>query len=300
MVGSSQHYMKESHTQHGGNCMVFRVTGTPYIPREPVCLPNLLRCPQLMLGQHHFLIHLLLLLNTESGKGQTKTAKHRNRTVLPTENKYMVHNMLGYIKHLKGDYPKAISQLEKAEEIISEANSESSKKYLVTYAKDNIKLSEIYGEQRWALLRFGPQYYEMAIGCFEKALETEKEDPEWNSGYATVVYRLEGLTRRKCSADKCKSLSLLKCAVQLNPDSVVKALLGLKLQELKQSKEAKMYIEEALDQTPQLPYLLRYVATFYRKEGMIDEALHVLKIVEKQIPTSGLIHHQIVLCYRKN
>ncbi|KAM4636713.1 interferon-induced protein with tetratricopeptide repeats 5-like [Discoglossus pictus] len=250
-----------------------------------------------------------------------------------TENKYMVHNMLGYIKHLKGDYPEAISQLEKAEEIISKTKSESIKKYLVTYgnfawvyyyteeyekaklyidkvesiykelktsSKDNIELSEIYGEQGWALLRFCAKYYEKAKECFEKALETDKEDPEWNSGYATVVYRLEGLNSRKCSADKCKSLPLLKRAVQLNPqDSVVKALLGLKLQELKQSKEAKMYIEEALDQAPQLPYLLRYVAKFYRKEGMTDEALHVLKRAVNQIPTSGFLHHQIGLCYRQ-
>ncbi|XP_053548874.1 interferon-induced protein with tetratricopeptide repeats 5-like [Bombina bombina] len=253
---------------------------------------------------------------------------------LTTKNKYMVHNLLSYIKHLKGDYPEAISHLEKAEEMISESYTDNTNsKYLVTYANyawvyymmedyeksniylekvksiykehqlslhDNIEFSEVYGEQGWSLLIISVKNYEKAKECFKKALETEPDDPEWNTGYATAVYRMEVIDCRQNPDTNHESLPLLKRAVELNPkDSVVKALLGLKLQELKQNKEARKYIEEALEQTPNLPYLLRYAAKFYRKEGLIDEALCVLEKAVKCIPNSSFLHHQIGLCYRQ-
>ncbi|XP_053548175.1 interferon-induced protein with tetratricopeptide repeats 5 [Bombina bombina] len=251
-----------------------------------------------------------------------------------SKNKHMVHNLLGYIKHLNGDYPEAISHLEKAEEMICEAYlDKTNSKYLVTYAnyawvyfmmgedekskiylekvksiykeykfsfQDNIELSDLYGEQGWSLLKFSAKAYEESKECFKKALETEPDDPEWNTGYATVVYRMEVIDRSLYPNTSEESLPLLKRAIELNPkNSVVKALLGLKLQELKQNKEARKCIEEALEQTPNLPYLLRYAAKFYRKEGMIDEALRVLKTAVNLLPNSGFLHHQIGLCYRQ-
>ncbi|XP_053548873.1 interferon-induced protein with tetratricopeptide repeats 5-like [Bombina bombina] len=247
-----------------------------------------------------------------------------------SKNKYMVHNLLSYIKHLNGDYPEAISLLEKAEEMIREAYGDKvNSKYLVTYANyawvyfmmedyeksniylekvksiykeyklslhDNIELSDLYGEQGWSLLKFSSRFFDKSKECFKKALETDPDDPEWNGGYATAVYRME----RTNLNTSHESLPLLKRAVELNPkDSVVKALLGLKLQKLKQNKEARKCIEEALEQTPDLPYSLRYVAQFYRKEGMIDEALRVLERAVNLLPNSGFLHHQIGLCYRQ-
>lgn len=136
--------------------------------------------------------------------------------------------------------------------------------------------------------------------CFQKALELEPEDPEWTTGYATVVYRLEGFDGRKCPASECESLQLLKDAIEKNPnDAVVKALLALKLQDLNRTDEGTKYIEEAIEQAPSLPYLLRYVAKFYRRAGMIDEALRVLRSAVELTPGSGFLHHQIGLCYRK-
>ncbi|XP_075468960.1 interferon-induced protein with tetratricopeptide repeats 5-like isoform X2 [Ascaphus truei] len=246
----------------------------------------------------------------------------------------MVHNLLAYAKHLNGDYLEAIANLEKAEEQILKANSdETNRKCLVTYGNyawvyyhtkqyekaqiyidkvdsisqelksslhDSSKLPEIYGEQGWSLLMFCGQYYAKSKECFEKALETDPDDPEWNSGFATVVYRMEGFNGRTCPADECKSVPLLQRAVKLNPkDSVVKALLGLKLQDLKQVTQAQKYIEEALEQTPNLPYVLRYVAKFYRRAGMTEEALNVLKRAIGLTPTSGFLHHQIGLCYKQ-
>ncbi|XP_069835187.1 interferon-induced protein with tetratricopeptide repeats 5-like [Dendropsophus ebraccatus] len=251
-------------------------------------------------------------------------------TFLVTRNKYMVYNLLAYVMHLKGDCPKAIANLGKAEEMIKENNPDGTDhRYLVTYGnyawvlyylnqyeesqkyidkveqickklKDTPDRAEIYGEKGWTLLKFCGQYYKEAKQCFEKALELEPEDPEWNSGYATVVYRLEGFNGRQCPASECRSIELLERAVEKNPnDAVVKALLALKLQDLNRSDEGKTYIEEALKQAPSSPYLLRYVAKFYRRAGMVDEALGALKTAINLIPTSGFLHHQVGLCYRK-
>ncbi|KAM5141119.1 interferon-induced protein with tetratricopeptide repeats 5-like [Mantella aurantiaca] len=249
-------------------------------------------------------------------------------------NIYMVYNFIAYIMHLKGDYPEAINNLKKAEEDIKDGNSNgTNKKFIVTYgnyawiyyymnqyenAQEYIekvnqiydelkqlpngtdKIAEVYGEQGWTLLKYSAQYYEKAKECFEKALELVPENPEWCAGHATAVYRLEGLSNQKAEASTCKSLQLLQHAIELNPKNVVlKALLALKLQELKREEEGRRYIEEALQQAPNLPYLLRYVAKFYRKAGLVDEALKVLQEAVDLIPSSGFLHHQIGLCYRQ-
>ncbi|KAG8552375.1 hypothetical protein GDO81_004499 [Engystomops pustulosus] len=243
-----------------------------------------------------------------------------------TKNKYMVHNLLAYVMHLRGDHRKAIDHLKKAEEMIEENNPDGTdQKYLVTYGnyawvfyylnqyedsqkyidkveqiykdhKVKPEMAEIYGEKGWSLSQFSGHYYEEAKQCLEKVLELEPEDPVWITGYATVVYRLEGFSRKPCPV----SLDLLKRAVQKNPnDAIVKALLALKFQDLKRTKEGIKYIEEAMEQAPNLPYLLRYVAKFYRRAGMLDDALSVLKTAVDVNPNSGFQHHQIGLCYRQ-
>ncbi|XP_056386096.1 interferon-induced protein with tetratricopeptide repeats 5-like [Hyla sarda] len=274
----------------------------------------------------HFTWKLLL---KDTDPDEIEKRLYDQLTFLVTKNKYMVYNLLAYVMHLKGDYTKAIENLEKAEEMTKENNlDETDHRYLVTYGnyawvfyylnqyeesqkyiekvkqiskelKDKPDVAEIYGEKAWSLLKLCGQYYEEAKQCFEKALELEPEDPEWNSGYATVVYRLEGFNGRKCPDSECKSLDLLTRAVEKNPnDAVVKALLALKLQDLNRNDEGKTYIKEAIEQAPNLPYVLRYVAKFYRRAGMLDECLKVMKIALELMPTSGFLHHQIGLCYR--
>ncbi|XP_053307114.1 interferon-induced protein with tetratricopeptide repeats 5-like [Spea bombifrons] len=248
---------------------------------------------------------------------------------LVSENKYMVYNMLAFVKHTQDSYTEAIANLEQAEKLCSD---ETNRKLLVTYgnfawvyyysknyekseiyldkvdriyqelkklSEEDLEVHEIYGEKGWSLLKVSGKYYGKAKECFEKALEADPDNPEWNSGYATAVYRLEGFTLT-FDPSKCKSLELLKRAVELNPkDSVVKTLLGLKLQDLKRADEGLKYIEEALRQTPDLPYMLRYVAKFYRRAGMTDKALTVLTRAVALLPSSGFLHHQIGLCYRR-
>ncbi|XP_029465694.1 interferon-induced protein with tetratricopeptide repeats 5-like [Rhinatrema bivittatum] len=248
--------------------------------------------------------------------------------------KSMVYNLLAYVKHLKGDNDEALANVKKAEELVQEVQVDDiNKKMITTYgnyawiyyhmnqlenadtylgkvesicrvlssrSRYTAPISDVYGEQGWALLKFCGQYYEKAKECFQKALEKDPEGPEWNSGYATAVYRLEGFNHRRFAPENCESLELLRRAVKLNPkDTVVMALLGLKLQQMNQSKEGEKYIKEALQKTPNLPYLLRYAAMFYRRQGLVDESLKLLKRAVTLTPTSGFLQHQLGLCYRK-
>ncbi|XP_074855637.1 interferon-induced protein with tetratricopeptide repeats 5-like [Carettochelys insculpta] len=251
---------------------------------------------------------------------------------LITKSKITNYNLLAYVKHMKGNSNEALENLQKAEEEaqttcadeadrkslvtwgnyawvyyhmnkLLEAQSyiekvESSCKKLASASRYKIQLPDIYCEQGWTLLKFGRKYYERAKKCFEKALEEEPNNPEFNSGYAIAVYRLEDFLT-KGSSDENSSLEPLRRAVKLNPnDTFVMALLAVKLQDVGQVEEGEKYMKEALLKTPDLPYLLRYAAKFYRREKQVDKSLGFLKKALEFTPTSSFLHHQIGLCYR--
>ncbi|NXV87796.1 IFIT5 protein, partial [Calonectris borealis] len=242
------------------------------------------------------------------------------------------YNLLSYICHLKNSNEEALRNLQQAEEVVKKdypdeiarrslvtwgnyawiyyhmeryeeaqtyvSKVENSYKKLSSTAQWKIQLPEIYAEQGWALLKFGRKYYKRAKNCFENALKNEPNNPEFNAGYAIAMYRLEQFSHKQCE-DVNLSLKPLKRAVELNPeDTIIMALLALKLQDLNQVDEGERYIEKAMEKTPDLPYFLRYAAKFYRKREEADKALEILKKALAVTPKSSFLHHQVGLCYR--
>uniref|UniRef100_A0A803KD97 Interferon-induced protein with tetratricopeptide repeats 5 n=1 Tax=Xenopus tropicalis TaxID=8364 RepID=A0A803KD97_XENTR len=259
---------------------------------------------------------------------------HDQIAFLPSTHRHRLHNLLAYTSYLKGDNQEAIRQLQKAEELLQGTQTAHLDiKRAVTYSnyawlyyhsnqfskaqsyierveaickkfesspEHDILLTERYGEQAWALLTLYGKYCERAKECFEKALVLDPDNPELNSGYAIVMYRLESQDLILYETSKYKSIEFLKRAVTLNEnDTVIKALLSLRYQSLGQAEEGGKIMEEALRQTPDSPYLLRYAAKFYRNEGKIDVAITILKKALNQTPASGSLHHQIGICYRE-
>ncbi|NXN74704.1 IFIT5 protein, partial [Himantopus himantopus] len=242
------------------------------------------------------------------------------------------YNLLSYVCHLKDSNEEALRNLQKAEEEVQknhphktdqrilvtwgnyawiyyhmqryeEAQTYVSKventcKELSSTAQWKIELPEIYAEQGWALLKFGRKYYERAKDCFEAALKNDPNNPRYNAGYAIAMYRLEDFSHRQCE-DINPSFKPLKRAVELNPkDTFLVALLALKLQDLMRADEGEKYIEEAIKITPNLPYVQRYAAKFYRRKGEVDKALQILKKALAVTPKSVFLHHQLGICYR--
>ncbi|KAE8590748.1 hypothetical protein XENTR_v10018187 [Xenopus tropicalis] len=262
-----------------------------------------------------------------------KDRLHDQIAFSPSTPKHRLHNLLAYTSYLKGDNQEAIRQLQKAEEHLQGTQTAHLDiKRAVTYSnyawlyyhsnqfskaqsylerveaiyqkcesspEHDILLTERYGEQAWALLTLYGKYCERAKECFEKALVLDPDNPELNSGYATVMYRLESQDLILYETSKYKSLEILKRAVTLNEnDTVIKALLALKYVYLGQAEEGGKIMEEALRQTPDSPYLLRHAGKFYRIVGKIDDAITILKKALNQTPTSCSLHHQIGLCYK--
>ncbi|XP_077310314.1 antiviral innate immune response effector IFIT1-like [Lithobates pipiens] len=252
---------------------------------------------------------------------------------LPDALKHRMYSLLTYLKHLKGDHEEALLQLQKAAAHIQESSIEEDTDYKktvlygnfawvfyhqnqfinsLTYVekvetilkhyeyppKKNTLLSDIYGEQGWTYLSFAGKYYQCAAMCFEKALGLDPEDPELNSGYAMAVYRIEGF--RLSSNVENKSFPLLERAVRLNPrDTVLKVLLALKYLEMKDYGLGTILIEQALQEQPESPYVLRYVATFYRRCRQINKAIAILNKVLSLTPTSSNVYYQLGQCYKQ-
>ncbi|XP_020819728.1 antiviral innate immune response effector IFIT1-like [Phascolarctos cinereus] len=251
---------------------------------------------------------------------------------LDTKFNVGIHNMLAYVKHMRGQNEKALESLREAEELIQKLNDDNQGKIksLVTWGnyawiyynmdrlpeaqtylekveasckrlsspfRYKVELPEIDCEEGWALLKFGKEYYEKAKACFQKALESEPENPEFNTGFAITMYRLD--CHQNISPEPSISLEPLRRAVAINPeDAYLKVLLAMKLQGLKQEKEGKKYLKEALENMSSQPYILRYAAKFYGKKRRLDKALHFLKIALQATPFSAVLHHQMGFCYK--
>lgn len=251
---------------------------------------------------------------------------------LTSKSKLHNYNLLAYVNHLNGKKEAALENLQKAIEAVQvEYPKEPEKASLVTWSnyawvyyhmgqyekaqeyikkvervcKENgsacpykMKLPQIYSEKGWALLKFGGSYYEKAKESFEKALEEEPRNPEFNSGYAITLYRMEDYSGKKSSAEG-SSLEPLRRAVSLNPDDAfVVPVFAVKLQDVGQTEEGEKYFKEALEKHPSVPYVLRYAAKFYRKKGDVVKSLELLEKALGLTPNSSFLHHQIGLCYR--
>ncbi|XP_038644591.1 interferon-induced protein with tetratricopeptide repeats 5-like, partial [Scyliorhinus canicula] len=242
-------------------------------------------------------------------------------------------NQLAFVNCLQGNCEEAIKNLKEAEKFLRENHEdEFDKRIIITYGNyawvyyhmgqlteaqsylDKLEwickqfpeasrysalIPEVYGEKGWSLLTGPGQYYEEAMECFKKALEEDPDNIEWNVGYATVLFRLEWISGTPESQGPSESMKQFRRVLELDPeDSVAMVLLALKLQQYYQSEEALELIKEALRKSPDLPYVLRYAAKFYRTEGDVEKAVELLKKGLEITPHSGFFHHQIGACYR--
>uniref|UniRef100_A0A3Q2Q161 Interferon-induced protein with tetratricopeptide repeats 5 n=1 Tax=Fundulus heteroclitus TaxID=8078 RepID=A0A3Q2Q161_FUNHE len=173
---------------------------------------------------------------------------------------------------------------------------------------------EVYGEQGWTYLKFSKSLYPKAIECFLSALEIQKDDSEWNAGYAIALFR----TERVSFPSNIKQISLqnkpepfekpedsaaikqLHQALEINPDdAVLLSMLSVKLGAYKKHEEAESLVEKALKTDPENPHVLRYIAKYLRNQGENDRSIDLLERALKRTSQSAFIHHQLGLCYKK-
>ncbi|XP_072882907.1 interferon-induced protein with tetratricopeptide repeats 5-like [Hemitrygon akajei] len=244
------------------------------------------------------------------------------------------YNHLAFVNCQQGDYEEAIQNLKEAE-IIWRGNhkDELERRSIITYGNfawvhyhmghlteaqsylDKLEMickplsdgprytamiPEVYGEKGWSLLTFGNiVYYEEAKECFEKALEEDSDNVEWNMGFATALYRLETISGVSENQEQSQPVKYLRRVLELDPDdTVAMVMLALKLQEFNEAEKANELVEEALRKSPDLPYVLRYTAKFYRIARAFDIAIGLLKRALEFTPCSAFLHHQISTCYR--
>ncbi|XP_059804089.1 interferon-induced protein with tetratricopeptide repeats 1-like [Hypanus sabinus] len=243
------------------------------------------------------------------------------------------YNQLAFLNCLQGNCEEAIQNLKEGEKILRENHKdEFERRSIITYGNfawvhyhmgqlteaqsylDKLEMickplsdgprytamiPEVYGEKGWSLLNSAAEYYEEAKECFAKALEQDPDNTEWIMGYATALSRLESISGTPESRDQSRSVKYFRRVLELDPDdAVAMVLLALKLQRLRQNEKANELVEQALQKTPDLSYVLRYAAKFYRKKGSVEKAIELLKQALGLTPHSCFLHHQLGLCYR--
>lgn len=245
------------------------------------------------------------------------------------------HCSLGYVKFLLGLEEEALTHLLKSETLIKEILGDNCDKALiVTYGNfawinyhmknytecesylmklQKIKkavsiefssVPEVLGEKGWAYLKISRKYYDRAIEVFQKAVELDPGNSEWNTGYAIALYRIETGTvpqaSGSCNVDS-PAIKQLRRAIEINPDDdTLKVLLGLKLLLCSKNlmNESEKLMEAALNDSSEDPDVIRYVGKYFRNQGSVDMSIALLMKALKRSPSSGFIHHQLAMCYR--
>ncbi|XP_072882854.1 interferon-induced protein with tetratricopeptide repeats 1-like [Hemitrygon akajei] len=260
---------------------------------------------------------------------------HRMQDSIDMNLKYKAqsYNQLAFLNCLQGNCEEAIQNLKEAEKILRENHKdEFERKSIITYGNfawvyyhmghlteaqsylDKLEMickplsdgprytamiPEVYGEKGWSLLSSAAEYYEEAKECFAKALEQDPDNTEWIMGCATALYRLESLSGTPESRDQSQSVKYFRRVLELDPDdAVAMVLLALKLKRLRQNEEANELVEQALQRTSDLPYVLRYAAKYYRQKRSVEKAIELLKQALELTPHSCFLHHQLGLCYK--
>ncbi|XDV41720.1 hypothetical protein PO909_010530 [Leuciscus waleckii] len=129
-----------------------------------------------------------------------------------------------------------------------------------TFPTEFSSVPEVLGEKGWAYLKFSHKYYDRAVEVFQKAVELDPENREWNAGYAIALYRTEtGTHTESCTVDS-PAIKQLRKAIDPD-DDVLRVLLGLKFLSLSKSlmNDSEKLVEKALNGSPEHPHVMRYV-----------------------------------------
>ncbi|CAD7691209.1 unnamed protein product [Nyctereutes procyonoides] len=208
--------------------------------------------------------------------------------------KAIMYNLFSFIKHLRGQNKAALEYLQQAKEFILHGHAcQGIIRSLVTWGNYSwvyyhmhrlpestgncpvlyeLERPEIDCEKGWALLKFGGKYYQRAKAAFEKALEAEPDDLEFNISYAITIYWLDHSDHHRPT--KSSSLGPRKKAVTLNPAN---AYIKMYMQKLKWKGILKKSWTRYLPQISSQLYVLCYTARFYRRKNSWDNALELLK-----------------------
>uniref|UniRef100_A0A3P8SK82 Uncharacterized protein n=1 Tax=Amphiprion percula TaxID=161767 RepID=A0A3P8SK82_AMPPE len=191
---------------------------------------------------------------------------------------------MAWIHYHHGDQKQAESYCSRVQHILVKHPSGSSE-----------LLPEVLGEKGWTLLKFSKSLYPAAIECFRGALLLQPDHWEWNTGLAIALYRTEPhLVRFSCHSLATKQL---RRALKFSPDdSVLLALLALKLVQQHKYHEAEALVEQALV-GPDDDQVIRYVAKYLRMQDQLDQSIDLLHRALKGRSQSAFIHHQLGLCY---
>ncbi len=239
------------------------------------------------------------------------------------------HCSLGYVKFLLGRKEEVLTHLIQSETLIKEnlglnsdktlivtygnfawinyhmKNYTESESYLMklqkineTFSAEPSSLPEVLGEKGWAYLKFSHKYYDKAAEVFQKAVELDPENSEWNAGYAKALFRTEAGSL--CTVDS-PAIKQLRQTMDIDPDDdASRVLLGVKLllcsKEL--MSESEKLIETALKGSPEHPHVIRYVGKYFRNQGSVDRSIALLKKALETSPNSGFIHHQLAMSYK--
>ncbi|NP_001306199.1 interferon-induced protein with tetratricopeptide repeats 5-like [Danio rerio] len=236
---------------------------------------------------------------------------------------------MGYLKFLLDCKEEALTHLSRSEALIKENFADNNDKALIvtygnfawinyhmenytecerylkklqnmyeTFPIESSAVPEVLGEKGWTYLKFSRKYYDKAAEVFQKAVELDPTNSEWNAGYAITLYRTE-TSQPTIDSPVIKQL---RKAIDLNPDDdALRVLLGFKLMNCSKElmKESEQLVETALNQSPEHPDVMRYVGMYLRDQGSVDSSIALLEKALERSPNSSFICHQLATCYEK-
>lgn len=158
---------------------------------------------------------------------------------------------------------------------------------------------EVYAEQAWTLMKFGPDQKLLAVECFQRALRMQPDTSEWRSSH---VLALLSAFNHSDPATMDSVFEKMKIALRHDPENLFLAALHVeaRARNRKQMQEAARELARRLLRRPAGSYSgIKVILRLYRMYLSLDEAIDLAEEVLERHPEDRYAKKCAAVCYSK-
>lgn len=194
-----------------------------------------------------------------------------------------------WLHHLQGEPAESQACLAKVEALAEEHPSPSQEE----------PHPEVYAEQAWTLMKFGPEQKLLAVECFQRAIRMQPDMLEWRSSH---ILALVGAFDRSSPATMDGIFEKMKIALRHDPENLFLAALHVEARARNRKQiqgEVRELARRLLKRSVGSYSGIKVILRLYRMYVSLDEAIDLAEEVLERHPGERYAKKCAAVCYSK-